>query len=208
MIFGPTIYVMKHLFIAFLSLLGSVSPGKSQIVCGLYKTADDLKYKHLSMTADRRAERGFLEVSNFFMRPYIYIHADGKKLKIPMDSIYALQQYDGKIYRIWQRKCYQLIDSSALFLFSYENRITKMIPTSRSSRPVTVTQKEYYFCCDYSEQLLPLTTDNILLALHADKTLSEAIRQYYKNQQSLTETDETQQTSINQFLTNYKRKRQ
>ncbi|MBP1640720.1 MAG: hypothetical protein H6Q17_2303 [Bacteroidetes bacterium] len=195
---------MKQLLIAFMSLFLSIPSGKSQNMCGVYKTANDLKYQQFNITADRQTKGHAIEVSNFFLRPYIYIHTGGKKIKIPMDSIYALKQYDEKIYRIWQRKCYQLIDSSFLLIFSYKNRITKMIPTSRSARPVTVTQREYYFCCDYSEPLIPLTPDNILLALHADKPLSKAIHQRFRNQQELIETKQAQQTSINLFLKNYK----
>jgi hypothetical protein len=129
-------------------------------------------------------------------------------MKISMDSIYAFKQPNGKIYRIWQRNCYQLIDSCFLKIFSLDTRKTKMIPTSRSARPVTVTQKEYYFCCDYSESPQPLTSNNILLAIHADKALSEALHLRFKSQQELLEVKQAQQTSINLFLKNYKQQKQ
>jgi hypothetical protein len=189
-------------------MLICIYPGRSQNECGLYKNADDLRHQHISIKADLTAKGHAIEISNFFMGSYVYVHTDKKKLKVPMDSIYAVKQYNGTTYRIWQRKCYQLLDSSFLQIFSHENRITKMIPTPRSSRPVMTTHREYYFCCDYADAVLPLTIDNVLLALHADKTLSEAIRQRFKSQQEMIQTDPAQRTTINSFLLNYKQQKQ
>lgn len=196
---------MKQLFIVVISLLLGIYQGNAQEPCGLYTTPGDLKNDHLSIRADLSAGRHAIVVSDFFMRPYICIRTNGHKLRIPMDSVYALKQYNGDIYRIWHQKSYRLVDTGPLLVFSYDKRVIKMACTARSSHPVAVLQKEYYFCCDYSDSLLLLNTDNVRLALHADKQLNDALQLSFPHQQMLVGTDNKKHSGINTFLINYKK---
>ena len=196
---------MKQLFITFISLSFAIYHGNAQEPCGLYATPGDLKNDHLSIRADLPAGRHTIVISDFFMRPYIYIRTNGHKLRIPMDSVYALKQYNGDIYRIWHQKSYRLVDAGPLLVFSYDNRVIKMVRTARSSHPAIVLQKEYYFCCDYPDSLLPLSIDNVRLALHADKQLSDTLRLYFPQLQMLIGTDNKIHSNINTFLINYKK---
>ncbi len=188
-----------YLFIMFLGL--NSQNMKAQPTCGIYNTALDFRTKQISIAADCQSGKKTIQVSDFFLRPYVYIRTEQGKLKIHEDSIYAIQYCDGSIYRIWNQKAFQLLDNGKLQIYSYNYTETVKKRTLRSIRYEQKPVTDYFFSENDTSEIIPLTLTNVRLVLLSNKQFDKDLKLAFPNDSSLR-TMQGNQFRINEFISN------
>jgi hypothetical protein len=191
---------MKTLYALTIVLWSAILSIKAQQpVAGIYRDVSDFRNNIIGIPADCQLGKKAVQVSNFFLRPFVYIHTVEGKIKIREDSIYAIRDCEGTIYRIWKQKAYQLIDTGSLQIYSYSYTGTVKVRTARFIRFGQKQMTDYYFSTDDSSEIIPLTQTNIRLALLANKKLDKELITVFPDDISLT-TKQGHHFQINQFL--------
>jgi hypothetical protein len=151
---------MKTLYVLFIVLFLNSIAILAQQPCGIYRTATDYEAQQISIPANCQFGKKAIQISDFFLHPYVYIKTKQGKIKFHEDSIYAIRNCDGNIYRICKQRAYQLSDTGKLQIYSYTYLGTVKVKTSKGSRR---EEKEkwmidYYFSVDAST--VPLAPEN------------------------------------------------
>ncbi|OFY24412.1 MAG: hypothetical protein A2W98_05195 [Bacteroidetes bacterium GWF2_33_38] len=188
-----------------LLLFSSVTSYAQTTQCGIYKTVDDFKNQQISIHGNCEFGKKAVQISDFFLRPYIYIKTEKGKIKTLQDSIYAVKDCAGNVYRIWHQKPYQLIEKGVFNIYSYKYLGTIKKRTSRSVRFEHKEMTAYYFSVDDSSEIFLLTLTNVRLALLTDKDLDNNLLKTFPDNQSLWSIT-NKQFNINSFLNNLKNK--
>jgi hypothetical protein len=195
---------MKNKLSIFLIIAAiSAISAKAQQSCGIYRNFDDFQQKKISIPANPKFGKRAVLVSDFFLRPYVYIKTDSSKFKIAIDSVYAIRCSDGYIYRIWDKKAYQFLDSGFIKVYSFT--CTERVK-SRYSRGIRYKDQQvthYYFSKDYQMPIIPLTLTNIRLALHFDENTDNKLIQNFPDDKLLL-VNNNNHFLINDFLNNLK----
>lgn len=191
----------KYFQLCLLLLFSSIASYAQTPQCGIYKTVDDYRNQQISITGNCKYGKKAIQISDFFLRPYIYIKTEKGKDKFCQDSIYAVQDCLGSVYRIWHQKPYQLIEKGVFNIYSYKYLGTIKKRTSRGFRLENKELTAYYFSVDDSSEIFPLTVINVRLALITDKDLDNKLVKTFPNNQSLWATSNNQ-LDINSFLNN------
>jgi hypothetical protein len=194
----------KYYLLLLLLLYSSIVNYAQTAQCGIYKTVDDYQNQKISITGNCQYGKKAIQISDFFLRPFIYIKTEKGKAKFHQDSIYAVQDCSGNIYRIWHQKPYQLIEKAVFNIYSYKYMGTIKKRTSRSIRFENKEMTAYYFSVSDSAEIFPLTLTNVRFALLTDKDLDNKLLATFPNNQSLWSTN-NHQFSINSFLNNFKK---
>lgn len=173
-------------------------------LCGIYKTVDDFKNQRISIPGNCNYGNKAVQISDFFLRPYIYLKTETGKAKYHQDSIYAVQDCAGNMYRIRHQKSFQLIEKGNLNIYSYKYTGTIKKRTSRSVRLVQKEMTAYYFSVNDSSEVLPLTVTNVRLALTANKELDKALVTNFPDNKSIS-ANTGNAFVINTFLNTHKK---
>jgi hypothetical protein len=179
-------------------------PAKAQQSCGIYRNFDDFQQNKISIPANPKFGKKAVQVSDFFLRPYVYIKTDSSKFKIGIDSVYAIRCSDGNIYRIWNENAYQFLDTGFLKIYSFT--CTERVK-SRYSRGIRYKDQQvthYYFSKDYLMPIIPLTLTNVRLALHLDENTDSKLVQDFPEDKSLLNNN-SNQFLLNDFFNNLKK---
>jgi hypothetical protein len=191
---------MKQSYILTMMLWITILSIKAQQPgAGIYLNVSDFRNKRVRIPVNCEFGKNAMQVSNFFLRPYVYLQTTEGKIKIHEDSIYAIQNCDGIIYRLWKQKAFQLIDTGNLQIYGYTYTGTVKVRTSRFIRFEQKQMVDYYFSSDDSSAIIPLTQVNVRLALLTDKNLDKALITTFPNDISLT-SKQGYHFKINQFL--------
>jgi hypothetical protein len=194
---------MKKVYIFLILLfLGGLSI-QAQQQCGFYRTVSDFRKQQISIPVNSKYGKKAIQVSDFFLRPYVYIRTEQGKTKVHEDNVYAICDYKGNIYRIWNRKAYQLADTEYLQIYSYTYTGKVKKQTSRCLRFENKQMTDYYFSENDSSEIYPLTLTNVTIALLENKKLDRKLVKNFPDNQSL-QIKNTNQFSINNFLKNSK----
>lgn len=172
--------------------------------CGIYKTVDDFKNQQISIAGNCNYGNKAIQISDFFLRPYIYLKTENGKTKYHQDSIYGVQDCAGNIYRIWHQKYFQLIEKGTLniYAFKYTGTVKKW-----RSRGYRLEQKEmtaYYFSVNDSSEIMALTQTNVRLALATDQELEKSLTTNFPDNKSIT-ANTGNAFVINTFLNTHKK---
>jgi hypothetical protein len=187
----------KYLFIVVLWL--NVLTVKAQQNGGIYYTESAFRTQQISIPANCQLGKKAIQVSDFFLRPYVYIQTGQGKIKIHQDSIYAIQNCDGNIYRIWKQKAYLLSDNGKLKIYSYNYAETVKKRTLRSIRYERKPRTDYFFSVNDTSAIVPLTLTNVRLALLSNSRFDKEIELAFPDDASL-KTMQGNQFRINQFI--------
>lgn len=174
-------------------------PIQAQRQCGIYRTVSDFGKQQISIPGNSKYGKKAIQVSDFFLRPYVYIKTDSGKIKVHEDSLYAVQDYKGNIFRIWNRRAYLLLDTGKLKIYSYSYIGTVKIRTSRWVRFEQKPMTDYYFSMEDTSEIIPLTVINVRLALLTNKKLDALLKSSYPND-AVLQSHENNQFEINQFI--------
>lgn len=175
-----TIYLLSLLLLFKCLLLNAQQP------CGcIYRTASDFQEKRISIPADCKYGKKAVVIVDFFLRPYVHIKNNLGKLKIHKDSIYAVQDCKGNIYRIFKQKDFLLLDTGRLHIYSYSYNGTVKKRYSRGIRFVHKQLTGYYFSENDTSEIIPLTLTNVRLALLTNKELDRQLIHTFPNNDSL-----------------------
>jgi hypothetical protein len=190
---------MKAISISVILLFGYISIHAQQPCGGIYYNISDFCAKQISIPAFSQFGRKAVVISDFFLRPYVYIKTEKGRMKVHEDSIYAVQYCNGDIYRIWERSAYLLEETGQLDIYSYTYLGKVKVRTSRGTRLKQKQITDYYFSENDTSEILPLTLTNVRLALLMDKKLDNELIQSFSND-SLLKAKQNSQFKINQFI--------
>lgn len=190
--------IIKLFFIGWYLFSFSI---QAQQTCGIYSTVTDYRSKQISIPANYQFGKKAIQVSDFFLRPYVYIKTEHGKVKYHEDSLYAIKDNKGNIFRIWNRKAYLLTDTGKLQIYSNTYMGTVKIRTSRGFRFEQKQMTDYYFSVDDTSEIVPLTLMNVRLALLTNKKLDALLRKSFPNDATL-QSHKNNQFEINQFILN------
>ena len=177
---------LMHSMLLQLFLCGCMVNYAQTSQCGIYKTVDDYKNQQISIEGNCKYGKKAIQISDFFLRPYIYIKTGNGKNKFHQDSIYAVQDCAGNIYRIWHQKAYQLIEKGTLNIYGYKYTGTIKKRTSRGYRHENKEMIAYYFSVNDSSEIMLLTQTNVRLALSTDKELDKALVSNFPDSKSIS----------------------
>lgn len=190
---------MKPSFFFIIIFLLSVFILKAQEPCGIYRTASAYRIKQISIPANCQFGKKAIQLSDFFLRPYVYIRTEQGKIKIHADSIYAIQDCEGNIYRIWKQEAFLLSDNGKLKIYSHIFPETVKVRTAHSIRYEKKPKTHYYFSVSDGSPIVPLTLSNVRLALLTDKELDRQLKLEFPDDASL-KLQQGKQFKINQFI--------
>lgn len=190
---------MKPKKILIIVLWLNILTVQAQQTGGIYYTESAFRTQQISIPANCQLGKKAIRVSNFFLRPYVYIQTGQGKVKIHEDSIYAIQNCEGNIYRIWKQKAYLLSDNGKLKIYSYDYQETVKKRTVWSIRYEQKPRTDYFFSVNDTSEIIPLTLTNVRLALLSNKQFDKELELAFPDDASL-KTIQGNQFRINQFI--------
>lgn len=176
---------MKHIFSIIALTVIFFIPAKAQQTCGIYRNFDDFRQNKISIPANPKFGKKAVQVSDFFLRPYVYIKTDSNKFKISIDSVYAIRCSNGNVYRINNTRAYQLVDTGLVKIYAYTCMERVKCRYSRGFRYKDQLTTHYYFSKNYLTPITPLTLTNVRLALHLDENTDNKLIQNFPDDKSL-----------------------
>lgn len=190
---------MKALYPLFVLMLLCYMPIHAQQPCGVYRTVTDYKKHNISIPADSKYGKQAVKVSDFFLRPYVYIRTVSGTQKISIDSVFAVRCSNGNLFRVCNKTAYMIVDTSYLKIYSY----TYMGSVKcRSSRGICFRSKlitNYYFSVNDSSKIIPLTLINLRPTLKLNTDLEKKLTSTFPDDKSL-QSKKTNSFMINDFL--------
>jgi hypothetical protein len=124
---------MKHSIITTFLVFVVCTSIKSQ-TCGVFRTADDFIQNRITTPLTSEKQQKSLKFDDFFLRPIIR-YRDGKyKQTLPMDSVFALRTYTGRIYRIFEHQAFELVDTTTICLYIQYLKKKVYLQTSKGKR--------------------------------------------------------------------------
>jgi len=166
------------------------------IEVGVYETYSDFKSDNLSIVGDSTVGLNAVRISDFLLRPYIYIKTAQGTMKIHQDSVYAVKTYDG-IYRFFSNQAYLLEENDAISIYSKQNSVTEYTISGPVRRSKKVIKQTYYFSTD-GMRLKPLTLANITQSFFVDKQKEKSLYNTFENNEALL----TRQSNSSRFVIN------
>lgn len=171
----------------------------------VYKTFAEYSNKKTSLVGDCMYGDRTVRFSDFFLRPYIYIKTADGKMKIHTDSVFAIQDCKGHVYRVCGNRALLVEDRGVIVKYSHRHEKTVKKHTIHSTRFCRVQATDYFFSLSENSAVYPLTTNNLRLALLLDKPADSLLQQRFADCKSLREK-QAASFSINDFLKNVKNK--
>jgi hypothetical protein len=183
----------------FLLILMCYTHIQAQQPCGVYSTVSDYKKQNISIPADSRYGKHAVKVSDFFLRPYVYIRTVSGTKKISIDSVFAVRCSNGNLFRVCNKTAYTIVDTSYIKIYS-ETHLghVKCCPV----RGICLRNKlitNYFFSVNDSSQIIPLTLLNLRYALKVSNDLDRKLSSTFPNDKSL-QSKKTNSFMINDFL--------
>ncbi len=174
---------------------------KNSEVEGLYLTFSDFQNDKLTRPTDKRHEGDKIKLKQFFISPDIISIEQDKETVFHKDSIFAIHLTNGENYRFINRNSCKIVDTSFLFIYSYETTKNELNNFSSRSRLKKVPVTYYYFSTKPHNKVFPLTMANIRTQVLKEPKLHTAVCDEFSRDEMLTVIDsETGQFMINKFI--------
>ena len=155
---------------------------------GLYLTDNDYANHKLSYTGDAISIHEFLGGGN------VTVISNGQKQEFEKSKIFGYKDDDGKDYRFYDNRSYQIVDATEFFLYSYD----KLIQQGKGPKPTKV----YYFSKNSGTEVLALTPENIAIAFPDNAKFRYLVEVAYKSAMNLYAYDNlTHQYEIKEMYT-------
>lgn len=124
---------------------------------GVYLSAADYKDGHLAFVGDCRSKGHRLELHDILNKPYIDVTHDSEKHRYSKNELFGFRACDGRDYRFGRKLEYQILEARELYIYGREITLSQGRTHSYAW--------EYYFSVGTDGRILPLTTENLKLAL-------------------------------------------
>jgi len=194
---------MKNKLIWIVILMEIVMTGKAQEENkGIYLSVNDFKSNRISVPVDCQRRKKAIRVSNFFLRPYVYIYTNEGKQKIPEDQVYAFRDCEDNLYRLWDQQAYRVCDTSALRIYRYTHWKTMKVWTSRMLRFRDKRVTDYFFSKNDSSEIIPLTRDQLAAAFEGNDQVVSLLGKNFSDDHSLRKK-QNGHFLINYYLSGY-----
>lgn len=165
----------------------------------MYKTSDEFINDRPYVCANCSENKSGVKISDFFLRPYISVYTDTGKIKINIDSVYAVKCGNEKKYRIWNQKPYMIEEIGSIIIYSVTYKKNTVNRTPRGCRSKRIHITNYYFSKTLTSPLLQLTHDNLVRAMKFSEHFEVFFLNTFSDDASLRSKNNNQY-SINDFL--------
>lgn len=148
---------------------------------GIYMSAADFSSGKLKYEISCLTQKHKIKSADFLNTDIIKIIHKDSTIKLSKSAIWGFRLCDGKEYRVYQNKEYQILDKGAIPIY-------QTIETTHTNNPKnkqTVTRTRYYFSEDASKPLKELTLKNIETSFLSNKKFHELIDLYFKSDEDL-----------------------
>lgn len=154
----------------------------SQEKCELFYNLHDFKTNRASQSFSySHSNKMPVRFSNFWMSPYLYIKGNPNG-KILLDSIYAVRLGSGITYRIIKRKAFLIADTGYLTIYRQKEWATISQPYARGVRHTRKPVTNFYFSCNDSAPIIPLTLQTLSHALCLPEDIKTILTQQSGNE--------------------------
>ncbi len=184
----------KLLSIAIVGLatIGSIFGQSNQTLSnksGLYLTANDFSTGKLSYEINCLTEKHKISTSDFLNTKTIKVTHHDSTIKLSKSEIWGFRLCDGKEYRVFQDKEYEILDKGAITVYL----ITEKSRTSPKSNQ-SVSKTRYFFSEDASSPLKALTLKNVETSFISNKKFHDLIDLHFKSDADLLIYDDYYKT--------------
>ncbi|RKD91829.1 hypothetical protein [Mangrovibacterium diazotrophicum] len=181
---------MKKKILTIFILLALFCTSKAQTgINGLYLNIADFKAGKITEPVDCASGKSAIRVSNFFLSPYVFIRQQNEKIRIPINQVYAFENCDDQIYRIWNEKAYLLRDSSYFNIYEYTSWQTVKVWTSRMTRVRQKQMTNYFISINDSSPIIPLSLTNLLNTVGENSNAGRLIADQFADDKSLLQRE-------------------
>jgi hypothetical protein len=147
---------------------------------GLYVTASDFSSGKLTYEINCLTEKHKIKPSDFLGSKTIKIIHRDSTIKLSKSAIWGFRLCDGKEFRIYQNKEYEILDKSGFVVYLIKETIN-----SHSKSNKTVSKTSYFFSEELGGQLKELTLKNIETSFLLNKKFHDLIDLQFKSDADL-----------------------
>jgi hypothetical protein len=181
---------MKKIFIYLIVVIFSNTQLLAQCpnrIIGIYKTKTDFDIKVLSYSSQSNSgSNNKILLNGLFKSKYLIIKANGIKIKIEKDSVYAFQKSDNSIYRLQNMEVFKILDSTTTLIIYHMNFAQK------KTGKINVTR--YSYSIGFGGAIKKLSINNLLTDFAFNTAFCNELRTKFKYNTELVEYDECAKT--------------
>jgi hypothetical protein len=148
---------------------------------GIYMSSADFSSGKLKYEINCLTQKHKIKSSDFLNTNTIKIIHQDSTIKLLKSSIWGFRLCDGKEYRIYQNKDYEIIDKGAFPVY----QTLETTNTVNLKNKQTITKTKHYFSEDASSTIKELTLKNIETSFLSNKKFHELIDLYFKSNEDL-----------------------
>lgn len=156
---------------------------------GLYLTATDFSTGKLTYEINCLTEKHKISTSDFFDSKTVKVTHRDSTIKLSKSAIWGFRLCDGKEYREFQDKEYEIMDKGAITVY----RIIEKSSTSPKSNQ-SVSKTSYFFSEDANSPLKELTLRNVETSFISNKKFHDLIDLHFKSDADLLIYDDYYKT--------------
>lgn len=147
---------------------------------GLYLSANDFSTGKLTYEINCLTEKHKISTSDFFGSKTVKVTHRDSTFKLSKSSIWGFRLCNGKEYRVFKDKEFEIIDKGAITVY----QITEKSHTSPKSNQ-SVSKTRYFFSEDASAPLKELTLKNVETSFASNKKFHDLIDLHFKSDAEL-----------------------
>jgi len=177
------------LFIAALIAIAFVQSASATQKIGLYLTAEDFLNHKLSYESDG-SNGTKVQLHGVFGSYKVVVIQNGKKQFFSKAEIFGYRK-DNQDYRYFNNSAYRIIDTQGFYIYGY----CKLVPAGKGPKDVEF----FYFSAKPSDEIKPLTLDNLQASFAKDTRFLYAIEGFFRTDNELTSYD----TNLKEYKLKY-----
>ena len=183
--------ITSILFIILFVFAGKSIAQNSIVTSGIFLTASDFKKNKLIQEADCENDKEKFKTNDFFSKSSFDVLYKGKKTTYQKKDIYAFRDCENNVWRFYNNKEYQIIETKALYLYT----IKKIVVNGG------VIEKDpiYYFSSDADGDIKELNIDNLKLTYPNNQTFRNMIDSEFQTDEAIYSYDHKHKM----YLVNY-----
>lgn len=174
---------LLSLVIVGLATINSVLGQSSETLSnksGLYLTANDFSSGKLTYEINCLTEKHKIRTTDFLNTKIVKVTHRDSTIKLSKSEIWGFRLCDGKEYRTFQDKEYEIMDKGAITVY----QITEKSRTSSKSNQ-SVSKTRYFFSEDAGSPLKELTLKNVETSFVSNKKFHDLIDLHFKSDADL-----------------------
>lgn len=181
----PAVRTAVHQVPLALALAVSSANAAVSSARGIYLTAADFAKGRLTSESDCKSAGHKVELHDVLNKPYIHVTHGGETRKYLKREIYGFRTCGRQDYRFVGNAEYEILEARDVSIYALELPARNPKDTSRG----LPTSRVYFFSVPASEQVLPLTLQNLKRAFPNSHAFHDALDATFRTDDELTQYD-------------------